>query len=602
MVLALGKFMVSKYAAPGGAGAAAGGVGGLDFGLPTVGGNQFGIDGSPQLVPSNVYPNLILPGGEVIPGGGGTPLPGGVDVGMPAYADHPGPFWDPTSNGGVFGRDAISGGRGRGKTFGSRILNVNLPKIISAGQQFSIIVTYVHQGDSFTTYKVKVQIPVLQITEMSQEKRIANGGQDNIVMNLTAPAPLPDAPVTGTVELIQTEGTDLTVDSEVITIPTEKVPNPPPPVPPDQTPVPMPMPEPSPPPEVPPPPPVPLPPVLQQINLNITRGEDGGSTAIIIEASGLEPSEPATLFVYLSENPNWRGWRGRNHLGWNKDGNFDITKFMDKYKDVDISKITPAGSTATAKSNFAYSSYPSTVSVQCMTSMGNGLRLNNMPTVSSIQNQVRSQINTQMIRNSVTQAVMQRGAPQNVAIIAAQAAERAAFTVPGNNKVVVAAAAASEAAKAVVASAGGGAQAVAIAGNAAASAVASSGGGTQASAAAGNAVAQAVAGAGVNQAVAITAGAAAAAAAGSAVAVSIAPGEPYPGMPSPTGPPFDPNQLPRPRPIFKRQRVSLTASEMGTLRHVVRVSSATPLTKLHGYVIVYGHRTKKHSGRRQFSL
>lgn len=568
MVLAVGKFQVSKYAAPGGA-AAAGGVGtGLDFGLGTSTGNQFGIDGSPQLVPSNVYPNAILPGGEVIPGvGGGTPLPGGVPIEMPAYADHPGPFWDPTSNGGVFGIDALR----RGKTFGSRILNVNVPKMISAGQQFPIIVTYIHQGDSFTTYKIKVQIPVLQISETSEEKRIANGGQDNIVINLTAPAPLPNAPVTGTVELIQTEGNDITVDSEIITIPTEVVPNPPAPIPPDAPmPTPVPMPEPSPPPVIPPPPPVPLPPVLQQINLNITRGEDGGSQAIIIEASGLEPSEPATVFIYLSENPHYRrGWgRGGqgHHYGWDKDRKdgdkreFDIEKWLDRYKDVDISKQTPAGSTATAaSSNVAYS-YPS-VSIGGITSAGNGLRLtNNMPTVASIRSQTQAPNVYQLqatIRARVVQTLASRGIPTQIAVIAANAAANTAITSHGNAQ--AAAQAAGQAAIAAAVAGGASAHASAIANIAAATA---------------------------GQATAV------------AVATTIAPGEPYP----PQAPPSGPIMMPPSKPIYKRQRVSLTASEAGTIRHVVRVASASPLTKLHGFVIVYGHRSKRHSGRRRFSL
>ena len=158
MVLAMGKFQVSKYAA-----ASQGGAGPLDFGLPTTTGNQFGGDGSLGLVP----------------------LPGGVPLDVPAYGAPTGlPFWDTSGMPGA--NDTTRGG------FGSKILNVDLPKLVTAGQQFPIIVTYTHVGDNFSTYKVKITIPILQITETSPEKRVANGGRDSVVVSLTAQAPLPN--------------------------------------------------------------------------------------------------------------------------------------------------------------------------------------------------------------------------------------------------------------------------------------------------------------------------------------------------------------------------------------------------------------------------
>lgn len=552
MVLAVGKFQVSKYAAPGG-----GGQGGqLDFGLGTVGGNQFGGGGIGQLIPSNVYPTLIGPGGEVMPGGGGTPLPGGVGLENPAYADHPGRFWDPTSNGGVYGTDVFREGGGRGgpaKTFGSRILNVNLPKMISAGQPFAIIVTYIHQGDAFTTYKIKCNIPILQIMETSQEKRVANGGQDNIVINLTAPSPLPNGVITGTVELVQTEGNEITVDSEIITIPSEVVPNPPVPAPtPDPTPVPgmppgpgtpgspgspgTPLPEPSPPPTAPPAPPVPIPPVLQLIPVIITRGEEGGQATIVIEASNLEASEPCSLFVYLSHRPGgqygwgsggrWRaGDRGdrpdrpdRSREDWDKD--FDVEKW--------IAKQTPAGSVAAA--NIAYS-YPASVSINGITSAGNGLRLTSTPVRPQIQNISRLPPPTNPIIQNLVQARIQ---------------ERLNLVQSGRVDAAI--------------------QQMTITNPARA-----------------NELRQEIE-ARVQEKIAEIVGAA-----GGAGAVASS---------------SSPHQLPIPpvRPVFKRQRISLTATEAGTIRHVVRVQSAPVTAKLHGFVLVYGHRSKRHSGRKPFSL
>lgn len=562
MVLAMGKFQVSKYAAP-----TQGGAGALDFGIPTTGGNQFGGLGGGQLIPSNVFPNTILPGGEVIPGGGSPFLPGGVPM-DPAYAGPgTGPLWDKTTG------PWEEGGNPRARTFGSRIINVNLPKMITAGQPFPIIVTYVHQGDSFATYKIQVNIPIFQITETSQEKRIANNGQDNIIVNLTAPIPLPDAPVTGTVSLIQTEGNDITVDSEIFTIPTEKVPNPPPIPPPDMPPgpggPPIPEPEPSPPPVMPPPPPVPIPPVLQLIPVTITRGQDGGFQSIVIEASNLEASEPTTVFIYLSQ----RGNRGK-HKGWDRDGREHDDNDHDRDNDRDnrwrnriVSAQTPAGSVATA--NIAYS-YPATVSINGITSAGNGLRLTNMPSVSSIQNQVRSQINQTYSR---TRSRLPPAAPIIQNLVSERLKEQLRIVQPGRVEAAIVQMTAANPPRAIqlrqeieerVRE-----QIADVMENV------SSGNGTSASA--GGAGGGAIATAGPN-----------------AIAV---------GEPNPSGPIIDPRQIPRPEPpVFKRQRVSLTASDAGTVRHVVRIQSASQTSKLNGYVLVYGHRSKKHSGRKPFSL
>lgn len=604
MVLAIGSFRVSKYAQS----AMQGGGGDLGFGLGTMGGAG-GIPGVPDaggnfnLVPGNTFPQTLLPGGESIPGVGGSPfLPGGVPM-TPAFSETPfGPVWD--LNQGGFDQGIHEFHPTGQKLFGPRIINVNLPKMISAGQAFVIIVTYKHEERTreFGTYKIKLSLPSLSIVETTDEKRIGAGAQDSVSISLTAPAPLPNAPVTGTVELIATEGNDVTVDSEVITIPTEVVPNPPiPNPPPDQVPpVPPPTP-PSEPPVMPPPPPVPLPPVLQQVNVNVTRGEDGGFQAIIIEASGLEGSEPCTVFVYLSQK-EYRG-RGR-HRGWGRgrgrddDDNDNDNDYWKKWlenrgRDVAVSQTTPAGSVAAnSNSNWARA-YPATVSVQGITANGNGLNLNNrMPTVASIQSQVRSRISASDIQARVQQSLARRGI-QNTSIRSsvANAVQQTLSQIP--NSPIAVPIAAANAARSVVAMAGGNSQTIAIAGNAAASA---SAGGGAAAASAGNVVAQAIANAGMNQAVAVAAGQAAAAA-GEAVAVSIAVGEPHGVPPLPTPPIFQPG-----KPIYKRQRVSITASPDGTIRHVVRIKEAGPQTPLFGYVIVYGHRSRKHTGRRKFQL
>lgn len=482
MTLAIGKFQVSKYAAPQQGGAA----GGLDFGLNPGMGNQFGVDGAGQLVPSNVFPQVIGPGGEIMPGGGSPFLPGGVPM-DPAYAGGPGPMWDTS---GLPGRP----GRG-GRRFGSRIINVNLPKIITAGQPFPIIVTYTHVGEAFGSYKIKVNIPVFQIMETSPEKRVASGGQDNIVINLTAPAPLPDAAVTGTVELVQTEGNEVTIDSEIITLPTEKVPNPPTPIPP------VPIPPPSPPPTMPPPPPVPLPPVLQLITLTITRGEDGGHQAIIIQAVGLEPSEPTTLFIYLSSRPT-QDWRR------------DL-----QYRLQSVARKTGAGSIAEASSNIAYA-YPA-VSIQGITPNGNGLRLSNNRMLNNIQSRTRPEIQ-QLVNERVKERLNM--APQGRVEQMIQQLTRNDTATASSLRNDIESRVQQVIAQAIGGSGGPGAAAIAV-------------------------------------------------------------GEPHPNIP-----------------IFKRQRVSLTASDQGTIRHVVRIREAQIGTPLNGFVIAYGHRSKRHSGRRPFSL
>ena len=573
MVLAIGQFRVSKYAESiyGGGGAAPGGIG-----IPGVADSA----GNYNLVPGNTFPQIIGPGGEIIPGVGGSPfLPGGVPM-TPAYAG--GPMWDLQQGGFDYGIHELPGrGRGTGKRFGSRILNVNLPKLVTAGQAFVIIVTYTHSGAQFGEYKLKVTLPALQIVETTASKRIM--GQDSVPINLTAPAPLPAAPVTGTVELIQTEGNDVTIDSEVITIPTEAVPNPPIPMPPpdEMPPTPPPV---SEPPVVPPAPPVPLPPVLQQVNINVVRGEDGGFQAIIITASNLEPSEPCTVFVYLSQKEfsgdGVKPWRIGKH------------KFQFDHE-IAKTQTTPAGSVATA--NVAYA-YPS-VSVGGMTSMGNGIKMTSMPKTPSMN--MSNMPNTKTMGSSIfsktKSMMMAAGMPSTIATPTTNAVMNAVSA--GKPAPVVIGTAAATA----VASAGGTTAIANAAGNAAVAA-AGSGGGAGASANAGSiggAVAQAVAGAGGTQTVAMAAGAAAAAAAssvgdGGAVAVA---GGGVPPLPSPLPPPVLP-----PKPIFKRQRVSITASPEGTIRHVVRVREATPGMPLFGFVIVYGHRSKRHTGRRQFSL
>ena len=528
MVLAMGKFQVSKYANPGG-----GGGSGIDFGLNPGQGNVFGEGGMGQLVPSNVSPQLIGPGGEVLPGVGGSPyLPGGVPM-TPAYPGGPGsgPFWDPST---LPGRP---GGRG-GPRHGSRIIHVTLPKMIMSGQPFSIIVTYVHQGqEGFGTYKVKVNIPVLQIMETSPEKRVANGGQDNIVINLTAPIPLPNAAITGTVELVQTEGNDVTVDSEVIVIPSELVPNPPSPVPPELPPIPLPLPLPSPPPVLPPPPPVPLPPVMQLITLTITRGQDGGHQAIIIQANGLEPSEPATLFVYLSSlvgapPPSYRDWRTGLQYG------------------AQASARAGGGATANAgsqsivqnaSSNMAYA-YP--VSIQGITPNGNGLRLGGASRMLDNMKSKSSSRGRPEIQNLVNERVKERlnMAPQG-------RVQQMIKSMAGNNTVNE---------RSISNEVEGIVQSI-----------------IQTAADGGN----------INQ-TAIN---------------NVASGDSAGALPKylqPPGP-VPPIVI---DPIFKRQKVSLTASAEGTIRHVVRVREAQVGSPMHGFVVVYGHRSKRHSGRKPFSL
>lgn len=606
---------------------------GGDVGIPGAGGVP-GFPGSDStgnynLVPSNVYPQTIAPGGEILPGAGPQFLPGGVPVGSPAYPGRGGPFpfYDPSTlpEGGGAGRYGKR--RSGGKLYGSRIINVNLPRMISAGQPFSIITTFRHEGDNFGNYKIKLNIPILQVVVTSDEKKVANNAQATIVLNLTAPSPLPDAPVTGTVELVEADGPEITIDSEVITIPTEKVPNPP-----STEPEPEPMPEPTPEPDAPtapPPPPVPLPPVLQLINLNITRGEDGGMQSIIIEASGLEPSEPTSLFIYLRDR-ELRGHRyGQERdprLGGVRDLREDITnryqdllgdreKLFEQFQQFLISRRNNAG--ATVNTNVAYA-YP--VSIQGTTANGNGLRLTrsypaysySYPAVSASD---RMALQTD-IRNRVTQAIQSRGESPTLATIAAQAAERAAASTPSEDRVSIRSSAAGEAAKSVLENIGGGtvsattpqlvkqvaARQILLDGGSAVNvrraviqaaqsagtyAKASDTAGVAAEAAAGGATA--TTGGGVT-ATAGGGGATASAGGGGATATApgIAVGEPHPSAPR--------------HGVFKRQRLTITASPDGTIRHVVRVRDATAETPLFGFVVIYGNRSRKHSGRRQFSL
>jgi hypothetical protein len=548
MVLAIGSFRVSKYAQS----AIVGGAG-AEFGIPGAGiGGGVGIPGVPDsagnfnLVPGHTFPQTLLPGGESIPGIGGSPfLPGGVPM-TPAFSETPfGPIWD--LNQGGFDRGIHElGPRSGDKLFGSRIINVNVPKMISAGQQFVIMVTYAHdeRGEQFGTYKIKITLPALNIVETTAEKRVGAGAHDSVPINLTAPAPLPLAPVTGTVELIQTEGTDVTIDSEVISIPTEAVPNPPIPTPPpDSTPpYPIPTPPPSEPPEAPPPPPVPLPPVLQQVSINVTRGQDGGFEAIIIEAVNLEPSEPTTVFIYLSTRKDMgrhRGWYkdrdGRDHNG--DDNDDDRDRNWGEWRDRIKTTQTPAGSVAIAgtdgasanASNYARS-YP--VSIQGTTINGNGLTLNrtmsmpNMPSVSSIQALVNERLRERlrMVQpGRVDQYIQQtaRSLPEAQTLKAQIEAKVQSIIVQASTQA-------------------GGAGATAAAG---------------------------VPGVGVGLGVG-----------------GIPPG------------------LARPPKIYKRQRVSITATPEGTIRHIVRVREATPATPLFGYVIIYGNRSRKHTGRRKFQI
>jgi len=539
MVLAIGSFRVSKYAQSAGIGAAGIGIPGTGAG----GGIPGMVDpsGNFNLVPGNTYPTTIGPGGEIMPGGGSPFLPGGVPM-TPAYGGPGGQVaWDLQQGGFDYGIHEM-GPRSGDKLFGSRILNVDLPKMISPGQAFVIIVTYTHdeRGETFGSYKIQVKLPALQIVETTPEKRLGAGARDSVPINLTAPSPLPMAPVTGVVELIATEGNDVTIDSEVISIPSETMPNPPMPIPPETPP--MPIPPVSEPPMAPPPPPVPLPPVLQQVNVTVTRGQDGGFESIIITASGLEPSEPTTVFIYLSQREGGHGGgrehgnRGGNgqHLGWDKD---KMQQWIQNKVQgagaggMAVAHATPAGSIAT--SNVAYASYPSTVSINGMTTNGNGLTLNrnpvmppmNLPNASSIQALVNLRLKErlQMVPPGSVDAQIQRMSrslpdAQNLrAQIEAQ--------VQGT-------------------------------------------------------IAKAFAQAGMP------------------------PPPPMPNLPMPPGMPMPPGgpagpALPK---SFKRQRISITASPEGTLRHVVRVREAQIGQPLFGYVIVYGHRSKKHTGRRQFKI
>ena len=526
MVLATGQFRVSKYAQ-----SALGGEGGV--GIPGVGGGMPGMPdaaGNFNLVPGNTYPTTIGPGGEIMPGGGSPFLPGGVPM-TPAYAGPGGPIWDLQQGGFDYGIHEM-GPRSGQKLFGSRLINVNVPKMISAGQAFVIIVTYAHdeRGDAFGTYKIKITLPALNIVETTQEKRVGVGAQDSVPINLTAPMPLPMVPVTGTVELIQTEGNDVTIDSEVISIPTEAMPNPPPP--PDQVP---PLPPPSEPPTMPPPPPVPLPPVLQQVSITITRGEDEGFQAIIIEAVGLESLEPTTVFVYLSQREHDRG-RHRGAGNGNGNGPQNQHQFQQndqhqtgtgghQYQHQVVSQVTPAGSVATA--NVAYA-YPS-VSVGGMTTNGNGLRTNampnNMPTATSIQALVNARLKERlgMVPPGTVNQLIQRTATN---LPQAQQMQR---QIEAQVQATI-----------------------------------------------------------------------------SKVFAEV--GMPVPPMPGPGMPPVPmPPSMPGMPPgllekIYKRQKVSITASPEGTIRHVVRVREAQVGQPLFGYVIVFGHRSHKHSGRKQFKL
>lgn len=542
MVLAVGQFRVSKYAS-----SALGGEGSV--GIPGVGGGMPGMPdagGNFNLVPGNTYPTVIGPGGEIMPGGGSPFLPGGVPM-LPAYSGPGGPMWDLASNGFDQGIHEMPGRSGQ-KLFGSRLINVNLPKMISAGQAFVIIVTYAHdeRGEAFGTYKIKVTLPVLNIVETTQEKRVGVGAQDSVPINLTAPMPLPLAPVTGTVELIQTEGNDVTIDSEVITIPTEAVPNPPQPnPPPDQ----MPPIPPSEPPTMPPPPPVPLPPILQNVTLTITRGEDEGFQAIIIEAVGLESLEPTTVFVYLSQREHGnRGGQGR-HLGWDKDriptGQYQHNRQYtgdhqrnEQNQTQVVSQATPAGSVAIS-SNVAHA-YP-TVSIGGITANGSGLRTSaipNMPSITSIQALVNSRLRERLGVQApgTTNTMIQRTARS------LPEAQQLSAQIESQVQQMIAKITNDLAAQGVSAGPG-----------------MATAGGSMASSGPGGAVA--VAG-----------------------GVPILPG------------------IPLPPKIYKRQRVSITASPEGTIRHVVRIREATPATPLFGYVVIFGHRSHKHSGRKSFRL
>ena len=543
MVLAVGTFIVSKYAKPGGS-AAAGGA--IDFGLnipPTS-----SVGGGDTLIPPNMAQLNISPTGELLPPTGedfGLPgVPGGLAG--PAYPGSPvdgRPFWDLST---LPGGAPSSGGF---RFDIAKIVNVSLPKQIAGGENFTITVTIQNVSVKQNTFRINTEIAGLGVAARGDKKEVPGGTRDIFELKFTAPQTLPTVPVNGLVELqVMTppeSDTGNTIDKESFAIPTTVVPNPPP-APPPTPPVPtvpdpvtgQPIPVPPPvstPPLLPPIPPVPIPPVLQLVPVTITRGIDGGYQAIIIEASNLEPSEPTTVFVYLSQKPFQQRPEG---------GNWDPIRYAEwqqRRNQAVTSQQTPAGSVTVtqptaAAASYAYS-YPA--SVVGVTTNGNGLRTtqSNRDICSQrfggkCDSECRGGLHTGTCQECMRFCGPPSGLP------------------PTPGPVV-----------------------------------------------------------GPYQPVP------------PAIALRIC-RERYNGScnrecqngnsaqcqdcrkycnPMPIPPPPVPVPVPQ-GPIFKRQKVTVVSSPDGTVKHIVRITRATITDKLYGFVLVHGHRSKRHSGRKPFAL
>lgn len=221
MVLFVGQFIVSKYAA---SSAPTTGTG-TEAGVPgLVGSDGMGLG----LVPSQSAPIITSPTGEIIGpdprdrglyGLEGLPVGPAYGTGIPDLSTLPGADAVP-------GRLTSAGETGGFQLLG-KIINVSLPKILSAGEEFKVAVQFVNLATTTVSYQIKLDIPAFSITKNSEQKQVGSQIRETIELSATATSPLPNIPINGTIELQNMTG--FTTDVERFVIPTATVPAPPPP-------------------------------------------------------------------------------------------------------------------------------------------------------------------------------------------------------------------------------------------------------------------------------------------------------------------------------------------------------------------------------------
>ena len=148
---------------------------------------------------------------------------------------------------------------------------------------------------------------------------------------------------------------------------------------------------------MPPIPPVPIPPQLQLVPVTITRTIDGGFQAIMIDATNLEPSEPTTVFVYLSQRPfDFEKWKQQHRNRGDRDGRGDDND-RDNHDGRDwhrgmVSAQTPAGSVADTHVAYAYPAH-----ITGVTTNGNGLRTTQSGnSLSGLGDRIRALVNSRL--------------------------------------------------------------------------------------------------------------------------------------------------------------------------------------------------------------